>query len=89
MAKLTVCQFLKIGYISQVSVHKIGNDYFNTEGLMRVLDELDAKMYSNLAMGEKLTATETLMLDILISIAGYNGREDFAKSLNKHNSKQD
>lgn len=89
MAKLTVCQFLKIGYISRVSVHKIGNQYFNPDGLLEVLDELDRKMFSNLALGERLSATETLMLDILIGVAGYRDREDFAKAVNEYNSKQD
>lgn len=88
-SSVTPCQYLKMGYISTVSLHKISNDYYNTEGILKVLDELDAKMHTNLALGDKLTRTETLMLDILINLAGFSDREDFAKSLNKHNSKQD
>lgn len=85
-SSVTPCQYLKMGYISTVSVHKIGNDYYNTTGIMEVLDDLDARMYSCLALGDKLSRTETLMLDVLINIAGFRDRQDFAKSLNAHNS---
>lgn len=83
---VTPCQYLKMGYISTVSVHKIGNDYYNTTGIMEVLDELDARTYSCLALGDKLTKTETLMLDVLIGLAGFRDREDFAKAINTHNT---
>ncbi len=71
-------------------VMKIGNSYFDMAAIQKAAEAFDPLIMTAQLEGRKLTPLESLMVEILISQAGWKNMAEAVESYQRHlNSKDD
>ena len=91
MAKMTFGEWLGavIEGNTSAKVMKIANSYFETDAVVRAAKEVDTIALTAQMEGRKLTAFESLMLEILFDLADWKNAKEAHESYQRYLKSED